>query len=163
MFTAAQGAPGARLAGEVFSALQTRAWDRLQAMVVPGVRVDIRARPQVHVIRNEHVWRSRSLCGREQLREYLVELNHAVPGLAMQPRRAVRHHDHEVIRTDCAGVDSAGSPFDAVVDFSIWVADGRLARLEANILEMAVGTEVIRHTEGDPRRYFQAFLGEGAA
>jgi ketosteroid isomerase-like protein len=158
MFTAAQGGPGAQLAGEVFSAVQQRAWGRLEAMVVPDVRFDIRARPQVRVSRNEHVWQSRSVRGREQLRQYLVQLNHAVPGLAMQPRGEARHRDHEVIRTDCAGVDSAGSPFDAVADFSIWVEDGRLARLEADIIQMAVGTEVIRHTEGDPRRYFLAFL-----
>src|SRR5437660_7265866 len=144
MFTAAHGGPGAQLAGEIFSAVQRRAWDVLDAMVVADVRVDIRARPQVRVNRNEHVWRARSLRGREQLRQYLVELNHAVPGLAVQPRAQSRHGDHDVIRADCAGVDSAGSPFDAVADFSIWVEDGHLARLQADIIEMAVGTEVIR-------------------
>jgi hypothetical protein len=90
-----------------------------------------------------------------------MELNQAVPALAVVPRATSRQDDHEVIRSDCAGVDGAGSPFDAVTDFSIWQRDGLLIRVDAEIADLAVGEDVIRQGEGDPRRYFRAFLHQG--
>ncbi|MFN2464965.1 MAG: nuclear transport factor 2 family protein [Candidatus Dormibacteria bacterium] len=159
MFSAPHGDRSARLSGELFAVIERQAWDRLLEISAPDVAVEVHAHPTVLSSRNEHIWRSRSLRGREEVRAYLGELHHAVPALALQPRGKAWREGHEVVRVDCAGVDGAGSPFDAVTDFAIWEADGMVVRVEAEIGDLAIGTDVIRRTDGDPRRYFESFLG----
>ena len=158
--TVSQGSPGPELALDLFDAIGRRAWARVEELAAPDIAVEVRAAGGIHATRNEHLWRSVSLQGTAALRNYLGELHQAMPALTLQPRSAARAVDlgRDVIRTDCAGVDNAGSPFDAETDFTLWSEDGTLHRVEALITEVAVGSEVIRHTEGNPRRYFQAFL-----
>jgi hypothetical protein len=151
--------PDAQLTREVLAAIQDREWDRLESLTDLDVAVEVRSAPGIQATRNEHVWRARSLRGRAELRAYLVELREAAPALACQPLASSRVGDRAVVRTECAGVDSAGSPFDAVADFSVWTRDGLVERLEADITDLSVGEVVIRHGDGDPRRYFQTFLG----
>ena len=156
--TATQGNPAPELALEVLDAIGRRAWGRLDRLTSPEIAVEVRGDPAIRTTRNEHVWRSVSFQGRDALVAYLAELHRAAPALALQARSRARRADHEVVRADCAGVDSAGSPFDAETDFAVWSSGGRVSRLEASVNGLAIGADVIRRGEGDPRKYFTAFL-----
>lgn len=162
LFTVDQGSPAPELALDLFEAIGRKAWSRVEELAAPDVVVEVRAAAGIRTQRNEHLWRSVSLRGTAALRDYLGELHQAIPALTVQPRSAARAVDteQEVIRADCAGVDNAGSPFDAETDFTLWSRDGTLHRIEAHVNEVVVGAEVIRHTEGDPRRYFTHFLND---
>ena len=160
MFITDQGNPGPDLASHLFDAIGRKAWGEIEELASPGIAVEVDAAPGIRTRRNEHLWRSVSLNGLDALRGYLDAIHEAMPALTVQPRAAVRAGaaPHDVIRADCSGVDHAGSPFDAETDFVLWARDGVILRLEAHVNEVAVGPEVIRHTEGDPRKYFRRFL-----
>ena len=160
MVNAPQGNPAPELALEVLDAIGRKAWDRLDRLTTVDIAVEVHADPAIRTRRNEHVWRAVSLRGHEAMFDYLQELHQAAPALALQARSRASRSDHTVVRADCAGVDSAGSPFDAETDFAVWVADGRVNRLEASINGLSIGADVIRRGEGDPRKYFTSFLSE---
>ena len=163
MLTTTHGDPAPELAVELLDMLGRRAWERLTELTDADIAVEVHAHPGIRTTRNEHVWRAVSLRGQVELLEYLQQLHQAAPALAVQARSRARLNDHEVLRADCAGVDSAGSPFDAETDFAVWADGGRVLRLEASINGLAIGSEVIRRGEGDPRKYFSSFLGDDAA
>ena len=163
MVNAPHGDPAPGLALEVLDAIGRKAWHRLDRLTSPDIAVEVHADPAIRTRRNEHVWRSVSLQGHQAMFDYLMELHQAAPALAVQARSRARGTDHEVVRADCAGVDSAGSPFDAETDFAVWAVDGRVSRLEASINGLSIGVEVIRLGEGDPRKYFTTFLSDEPA
>jgi ketosteroid isomerase-like protein len=154
------GSPGPELTLAVLDAIGRKAWDQLDHLAAPDIAVEVHADPAIRTRRNEHVWRSVSLQGRQAMLDYLQELHQAAPALALQARSRARQGDHEVVRTDCAGVDSAGSPFAAETDFALWTVGGRVSRLEASINGLSIGADVIRRGEGDPRKYFTSFLAD---
>ncbi|GAC1332993.1 MAG: hypothetical protein NVSMB17_12790 [Candidatus Dormibacteria bacterium] len=146
---------------ELFAAIGRKAWDVVEQYTSPSIALEIHAAPAVRSRRNEHLWRSVSLQGRDALRDYLLAVHEAMPGLTLEPRDAAFPlTDPIMVRTECAGVDNAGSPFDAEAEFKIWATDGILQRVEARVNAVTVGSEVIRHTDGDPRRYFRYFLDQ---
>ena len=151
--------PQPALAFLVLDALAHRAWDQLDHLAAQEIAVAVRADPSIRTTRNQHVWRDVELTGKPALRDYLLSLGEAVPGLSLYPRSAARGDGHDVVRVDCAGVDSAGSPFDAEADFAVWEGHGRVLRIEAAINCLAIGEDVIRRAEGDPRKFFESFLG----
>jgi len=152
--------PGPVLAADLFEAIGRKAWAEVESLTSADVAVEVHAGPGVRTKRNEHLWRSVSLRGHQALRDYLLQLHQAMPALTLQARASARPGpaDPEVVRADCAGVDNAGSPFDAETDFAIWSEDGVLLRVEAQVNEVAVGADVIRGSEGDPRKFFEGFL-----
>ena len=152
--------PGPDLALYLFEAIGRKAWAEVEDLTAADIAVEVHAGPGIRTKRNEHLWRSVSLRGRDALHEYLLELHQAMPALTLQARASARpgHAEPEVVRADCAGVDNAGSPFDAETDFALWAKGGVLLRVEAHVNEVAVGSDVIRSTEGDPRKFFEGFL-----
>jgi ketosteroid isomerase-like protein len=163
LLTATHCEPNPELALEVLDAIGRKAWEQLDRLTAPGIVVEVHAAPGIRTRRNEHVWRAVSVQGQAALMEYMQELHRAAPALAVHARSRARLEGHEVVRADCAGVDSAGSPFDAETDFAVWAEHGKVLRVEASVNGLAIGADVIRRGEGDPRKYFSAFLNEPRA
>jgi ketosteroid isomerase-like protein len=152
--------PNPDLAVALFEAIGRKAWREVEELTAPEIVLKVQAAPGIRSRRNEHLWRSVALRGRDDLRAYLVELHHAMPALTLQVRATSRstRADRQVVMVECSGVDNAGSPFEAETDFTLRTRDGTLRHIEARVNQLSVGGDVIRRTQGDPRKYFRNFL-----
>jgi len=145
---------------EAIAAFNQRDAHRVAALVDPEIRVTIQAQPSVKTTNNQHLWRRVEARGREELRAYLADLFQALPSLAFTTEEIQGLPCWVTLVADISGVDREGLPFQSLVRARVRSHEERVTSVNVDVLHVAVGHDLLRNPDGDPRRFFRYFLKE---
>lgn len=139
--------------------MNERSVDRLLGLMDPAVALEVRALDGDAPAARAHLWREVRLRGQDAVREYLDRLFRALPSMHMRAEEIRGLPCWHSVVAELAGVDGDGLPYVAVAHIRIR-GDGRSIRsMTVELVDIEVGPDLLSRKDRDPRRYFEAFLG----
>jgi hypothetical protein len=154
------GSPDPTTVEFLTGALNRRELEGVLHLTDPSVRLRVKAQPQVTATGNEQLWRSVDLEGERDFREYLHQLFLALPSLSVTTGAVLTMPGWTKLTAELAGVDRDGLPFEARAHFRLRAVGAKITSINADVVHVATGHDLLSRPKGDPRRYFQTFLEE---
>jgi hypothetical protein len=128
------------------------------ALAHPEITLSVRAEPDIAATSNQHLWRSVRVSGRTDLRAYLSSLYQALPSMTLITDEPTDAPCGSMVVAEMAGVDHEGQPFEVVARLCLGGDEDTIRTVNADVLHVDVGPDLLSRPDGDQRRYFQYLL-----